>query len=86
MKTLFTWTKHELTHLLGEDKLPSRDEIRGLKAKLINQQQAVTGILVKFSDQHERQENLQNEGLFSKKIETINKKCNGTSKWIHIKV
>ena len=81
MKTLFTWTKHELTHLLGEDKLPSQDEFRGLKAKLINQQQAVTDILVKLSaNMNVKKEDLQNEGLVSKKIETINKECNGTSK------
>ena len=59
--------------MLGEDELPSRDEIRGLRAKLIDQQQAVNDILVKLSDQYELQEDLQNEGLVSEEIEAINK-------------
>ena len=46
-------------HLLGEDELPSRDEIRGLRAKLIDQQQAVIDIFVKLSDQYELQVDLQ---------------------------
>ena len=59
--------------MLGEDEQPRRDEIHGLRAKIIDQQQAVIDILVKLSDQYERQEDLQNEGLVSEEIETINK-------------
>ena len=74
LKTSFTWIKkHQLIHLLGADELPSRHEIRGLKAKLIDQQLAVIDILVKLSDQYELQEDLQNEGLVSEEIEAINK-------------
>ena len=73
MKTSFTQTKHQLIHLLGEDELPRQDKIHGLRARTINQQQAVIDILVKLSDQYERQEDLQNVGLVSEEIETINK-------------
>ena len=74
LKTSFTRIKkHQLIHLLGADELPSRHEIRGLKAKLIDQQLAVIDILVKLSDQYELQEDLQNEGLVSEEIEAINK-------------
>ena len=68
-------------HLLGEDELPSRDEIRGLRAKLIDQQQAVIDIFVKLSDQYELQEDLQKEELVREEIETINKEFqDGASK------
>ena len=68
-------------HLLGEDELPSRDEIRGLRAKLIDQQQAVIDIIVKLSDQYELQEDLQKEELVREEIETINKEFeDGASK------
>lgn len=81
LKTSFTWIKHQLMHLLGEDELPSRDEIRGLRAKLIDQQQAVIDIIVKLSDQYELQEDLQKEELVREEIETINKEFeDGASK------
>ena len=63
--------------MLGEHELPSWDKIRELRAKLTDQQQAVIDILVKVSDQYELQEDLQNEGLVSEEIETINKEFKG---------
>ena len=63
--------------MLGEYELPSWDKIRELRAKLTDQQQAVIDILVKVSDQYELQEDLQNEGLVSEEIETINKEFKG---------
>lgn len=51
------WIK-QLIHIIGEDQLPSPEEICGLRTKLIDQQQAVTDILVKLSDQYEVQEDM----------------------------
>ena len=68
-----TQIKHQLIHIFGGDHLPSWEEIFWLRAKLIDQQQAVIDILVKLSDQFELQENMQSKELICEKIETINK-------------
>ena len=39
LKTLFTLTKHQLTHLLGGDELSSWDKIHEVRANLFDQQQ-----------------------------------------------
>ena len=73
MKTLFTLTKHQLTHQLGGDELSSWDKIHELRANLFDQQQVAIDILVKLSNQYELQDDQQIEGLVSEEIETINK-------------
>lgn len=65
-----------------EDELSSRDQIRGLIAKLIDQQQAVTDIMVKLSDQYKLQEIYRTKDWSMKKLKpkTWNLCCDEASK------
>lgn len=57
--------KYQVIHILREDQLPSQEEICGLRPMI--------DILVKFSDEYELQEDIQNKELISEEIEAIHK-------------
>ena len=73
LKSLFTRTRHQLIQLLGEDELPSKEEIRGLQTKLTKQQQEVIELMIELLNQNEKMEERKNDEQISEEIETINR-------------
>ena len=86
LKTLFTLTKHQLTHLLGGDELSSWDKIHEVRANLFDQQQVAIDIWWCFQINM----NFKTTNRFvlwrNRNHKQGIQRCDGASKWTHIRV